>query len=162
MVVSDFRINSGVRSCLARHWVDLQQLSFGSFRGVVRISGRLCHLGEGSSAALRAADVEVLETEIRRFPGVANVFFELSNWKKSAGGEWESLDRSVQGSGSGGFAHGGAGCGCSGYAGSTDGGLADGGSGDGPAREIVLEFHTRNAVEREAGETTEAAERKKP
>lgn len=162
MVVSDFRINSGVRSCLARHWIDLQQLSFGSFRGVVRISGMLCHLGEGSSAALRAADVVLLEAEILRVPGVGNVFFDLSNWKKASGGGWERLDRSVQGSGAGSSGFGDRGYGGMGVSGSAEGSSPGCGSVAGAPGQVVLQFFTRGAAERGAGEAAGPAERRKP
>ncbi len=95
MPVSDFRINSAVRSCLARHWIDTQQVSFGSFRGTVRISGKLCRLAGETRGELIPPDIDVLDTEIRRVEGVHVVHFDLCNWRKDSRGEWVAAVRAV-------------------------------------------------------------------
>lgn len=88
MPVSDFRINSRVRSCLARHWIDTQQVSFGSFRGIVRISGTLVFLGDRGLGARLQCDLTSLEEEIRRVDGVRTVHFDFTNCWKGSSGEW--------------------------------------------------------------------------
>ena len=88
MVVSDFRINSKVRAVLAKHWIDLQSIRFGSFRGVVRLMGELRRLGGGSSSARDEFQLDVLEGEIKRIRGVKRVYFDLVNWERSATGQW--------------------------------------------------------------------------
>jgi hypothetical protein len=94
--VSDFRINSGVRSVIARNWIDLQKLKFGSFRGTVRITGNLSYLGARTGAACDSGKLEALEAEIRRVPGVGRVYLDLTNWRRSPTGQWECTDGTPQ------------------------------------------------------------------
>jgi hypothetical protein len=92
MEVSDYRINAAIRSILVKHWVDHQRLTFGSFRGTVRIRGELCYLGTAPPANL--SQVEVIEGEIRAVHGVKRVHFELSNWVKNHLGKWSCIEKS--------------------------------------------------------------------
>ena len=89
MPVSDFRINSRVRSVFARHWVDLQKVRFASFRGTVRVSGEISILGSHAAGQIDPAKISVLETEIRQIKEVKQVFFELIGWRRGGSGEWE-------------------------------------------------------------------------
>ena len=91
MAASDFRTNTAVRSVLARHWIDLQRIKFGCFRGTVRFSGSLAFLGTRANVALDASKVELLEREIKRLQEVSRVYFDLKNWKKEPGREWRCL-----------------------------------------------------------------------
>jgi hypothetical protein len=93
MPVSDFQINSRARAVLARNWVDLQQVRFGSFRGTVRVSGQLSYLGERFSAAPDPAKLENIERELRQIPGLERVYFDLTNWRKDTAGRWECLEK---------------------------------------------------------------------
>ena len=96
MAVTDIRINSMVRAVIARNWIDLQRLRYGSFRGTVRISGTLCYLGARASQNFDPGKLEVLESEIRRIPGAKRIYFDLRNWRKNTQGQWECLDRGAQ------------------------------------------------------------------
>ena len=78
---------------LAKHWINLQRLKFGSFRGTVRFSGELCYLGAHSGNRSEAAQLEELEREVKRLEGVKRVYLDLKNWRKKDGGEWECLDK---------------------------------------------------------------------
>ncbi len=91
MEVSDYRLNASVRSILFRHWIDLQRLSFGSFRGTIRVKGELSFLGSNASANL--GQLETIESEIRSIRGVKRVCFELSNWSRSDHGKWTCSDK---------------------------------------------------------------------
>ena len=93
MAASDFRTNTAVRSVLARHWIDVQRIKFGCFRGTVRFTGSLAFLGTRANGTLDAAKVELLEREIKRLQGVSRVYFDLKNWKREPGGEWKCLDQ---------------------------------------------------------------------
>lgn len=90
--MSDFRANSRIRSVLARHWVDLQKLRFGAFRGTVRLSGELCHLGSGRFGSSEAVKLESLEQDMRRIPGVRHVYFDLVNWQRDSSGKWKCMN----------------------------------------------------------------------
>ena len=89
MAISDFKVNSLVRSVLARHWIDLQRVRYATFRGTVRIRGNLSRLGAGDRPQLTPADLEIFEHEIRRIRGANRVCFELRNWRKDATGRWQ-------------------------------------------------------------------------
>ncbi len=93
VAISDFRVNSMVRSILCRHWIDLRALRFGSFRGTVRLVGEL-HLCESRDPnAFTSSTLDVLETEIRRLPGVSRVYFDFKNWRRSPSGDWQSTSK---------------------------------------------------------------------
>jgi hypothetical protein len=95
MSISDFQINSKVRSVLAKHWIDIQKLRFGSFRGTVRLSGELYLAGDRSASFLDAAKITLVENQVRRIRGVARVYFDLKNWRKNESGNWICLDEEV-------------------------------------------------------------------
>ncbi len=91
MTQSDFRINGQLRQVLARHFVELAVVRFGSFRGTVRFNGRLAHMNGRPFAASDLSLIEAIEQEARRIPGVRAVFFDLMNWKKDGDGRWKQL-----------------------------------------------------------------------
>ena len=41
MTASRYRAQAAIRRVLARHWIDLDRIRFGEFRGVVRLTGEL-------------------------------------------------------------------------------------------------------------------------
>jgi len=90
VAISDFQINSKVRSVLAKHWIDLQKITFGSFRGTVRFSGELCLLGGRTGGGSEMNQVESLESEVRSIRGVQRIYFDLSNWHRNNTGQWSS------------------------------------------------------------------------
>ncbi len=87
--VSDYQINARVRSVLARHWVDLHKIKFGSYKGTVRFHGELCHLGGTAFGVSDVSKVEAIESGIRSIAGVKRVHFELSHWRRSGSEGWE-------------------------------------------------------------------------
>ncbi len=91
MAFTDIKINSQVRSVLARHWIDLQNLNFGSFQGTVRITGELRYLGMRDCLSTDSMKLEIIEYEVRHVPGVKKVYLDLSNWRKNHKGAWETL-----------------------------------------------------------------------
>jgi hypothetical protein len=94
VAISDFQINSRVRAILARSWIDLQKITFGSFRGTVRFSGELCLLGGRTNGCSKKNQVESLEYEVRAIRGVQRIFFDLSNWQRNDTGDWCSTGTS--------------------------------------------------------------------
>jgi hypothetical protein len=90
MIIPDIRINSMVRSVLASHWVDLQHLNCGSYKGTVRLHGELRYLGHREALSTDGSKLEAIEGDIRRVQGVKRVHVDLLNWRKNHKGAWES------------------------------------------------------------------------
>jgi hypothetical protein len=82
------KINSMVRSVLSRHWVDMQKVSYASFRGAVRLQGELAYLG-GRCPGMEIGRFEQIEQEIRRLSGVNRVNVDLDNVQRTKTGKWE-------------------------------------------------------------------------
>jgi hypothetical protein len=97
MAASDFRINSSVRSLLARRWVDLKKAQVSSFRGTVRVSGEISKLGCEGVAPPDPHFMDHLELEIQALPEVERVYFEISNWRRNESGHWLCLDGPASG-----------------------------------------------------------------
>ena len=93
MSASDFIVNSQIRSVLARHWIDLQKIKFGCFKGTVRLSGELLPLGSRSAKDFETSMMEKLEMDLRRIRGVIRVYYDLINWCKTDG-QWECVEKS--------------------------------------------------------------------
>ena len=93
--VSDFEINTRIRSVFAKNWIDMQRLKFGSCRGVARISGELHPLGDRYNAYLDGSKLEKIVQEIRRIRGVVRVCVDFSNWQKKEDGKWIEVTRRV-------------------------------------------------------------------
>ncbi len=93
MLKEDFVIQSNVRQVLIRSNIDYSRITFGTVKGVVYLrgvfkSGRLHTDGGGEGAAnFTIKSLESLEKKIKCIPGVIDIEFELTNWKK-AGGQW--------------------------------------------------------------------------
>jgi hypothetical protein len=93
METSDFQINARVRSVLASHWIDLQRLRFGSFRGTVRLSGEVRLLCDQGVRKLDGSLIELLLADLRSIRGVVRVYLDASNWKTDDAGTLICLDR---------------------------------------------------------------------
>ncbi len=96
MLREDFAIQANIRRMLARADIDASQMEFGTVRGVVYIHGtfRLSRIGElwdsDKSNDYGANALHSLEKKIRRIPGVADVIFQLTNWRKEKG-HWSQV-----------------------------------------------------------------------
>jgi hypothetical protein len=82
MKVSDIRINSLVKSVLTKHWVDVHKIKLDYFGGTIRLSGEICPIGTGARRRLDPYTVELIESEIRRVPGVKRVYLNFTNWHR--------------------------------------------------------------------------------
>lgn len=93
MLKEDFVIQSNVRQVLIRNNIDYSRITFGTVKGVVYLRGifksTLHHTGGRveSAADFTIKSLESLEKKIKSIPGVIDIEFELTNWKK-AGGKW--------------------------------------------------------------------------
>jgi hypothetical protein len=99
MSAQDLELNSGVRSVLSRHWIDLTKTSFFARNGHVHLGGEVRVLGEprGSTAdALKST-----EAELRRLRDVKTVSFGFKNWVRDGAGSWVCLDKDGEERGSG-------------------------------------------------------------
>jgi len=92
MTASDPEINRGVRQVLTRHWYDLSKTNFASRRGIVRMIGELRKVGRGQDGQVESAQLETLDTELRRLKGVQRVHFDLDNWRRNDDGEWVPVE----------------------------------------------------------------------
>jgi hypothetical protein len=95
--VQDLELNSGVRSVLNRHWIDLTKTSFFARRGHVHLGGEVAVLGgrgekDGTAEALKAT-----EAELRRLRDVKTVSFEFTNWVRDGAGVWICLEKEMPG-----------------------------------------------------------------
>ena len=89
MGASDFRINSKVRSVLARHWIDLSRVGLSSISGTVRLTGILCRLSSESDVdPFTGQHLAQLETELLSIKEVKRVYFNLDNWRKDGNRQW--------------------------------------------------------------------------
>ena len=84
---SKFMIHAAVRRVFARHWIDMEKLSFGVHRDSVRIFGELLQLRRPDWESQNSI-VELLQLEIVRIRGVSRVYFDLVNWRRNAYGVW--------------------------------------------------------------------------
>jgi len=93
MLKEDFVIQSNVRQVLIRSNIDYSRITFGTVKGVVYLRGvfksTFLHTDRSSEAAadFTIKNLQSLEKKIKSIPGVINIEFELTNWKK-AGGQW--------------------------------------------------------------------------
>lgn len=89
MGASDFKINSRVRSVLARHWIDLSRVGFSSISGTVRLTGILCRLSSESDIdPFTEQHLAQLETELLSIRDVKRIYFNLDNWRKNENRQW--------------------------------------------------------------------------
>ena len=92
MAASDFRINSSVRSLLARRWVDLRKVQVSSFRGTVRLTGEINKLGCEGVAPSEPQYMDQIELDIQALPEVERAYFEITNWRRNESGHWICLN----------------------------------------------------------------------
>ncbi len=89
MGASDFKINSRVRSVLARHWIDLNKVGLSSISGTVRLTGILCRLSsESDVTSFTGQHLAQLESELLSIREVKRVYFNLDNWCKNENRQW--------------------------------------------------------------------------
>ncbi len=87
MSASDLKISVSIRMVLVRHRVDVQQVIFNSFRGTVRVQGRLVSLG--TEDPITPARIETMESEMKRVHDVEHVFIDVEGWTKNDEGHWQ-------------------------------------------------------------------------
>jgi hypothetical protein len=93
MLKEDFVIQSNVRQVLIRSNIDYSRITFGTVKGVVYLRGvfkSTLHHTDGTiegAVGFAIKNLQSLEKKIKGIPGVVDIEFELSNWKK-AGGQW--------------------------------------------------------------------------
>lgn len=96
MLKEDFVIQSQVRRLLVRTNVDYSKISFGTLRGVVYFRGFFTvtrvylHGDDSKDRDFRTRDFTIktlssLEKKVRAIPGVSDVIFQFSNWRKERG-----------------------------------------------------------------------------
>jgi len=91
MLREDFIIQANIRRILARTEIDVSQMDFGTVRGVVYIQGTFqVSRFDPSWDSDKVNEFTVntlysLEKKIRCIPGVLDVIFQLSNWRKEKG-----------------------------------------------------------------------------
>ncbi len=96
MTASRYRAQAAIRRVLARHWIDLDRIRFGEFRGVVRLTGELRFVdARGDRPSIGV--LETIRAEILRIAEVRVVAFELDNWVRGDEGRWEQVDRRAAG-----------------------------------------------------------------
>ena len=93
MLKEDFTIQSNIRRLLVRSNIDYSQIMFGTVKGLVYLRGVFkmarYYSGEGEDNVelFTAKTLVSLEKKIRAIPGVVDVTFQLTNWKKDKG-QW--------------------------------------------------------------------------
>jgi hypothetical protein len=93
MLKEDFVIQSTIRRILVRSSVDYSNITFGTVRGIVYIKGVFDIGGyykKGEAESVQEFTMKTLislEKKVRSIPGVIDVNFQLSNWKKEKG-QW--------------------------------------------------------------------------
>ena len=95
MSVPDLELNSGVRSVLNRHWIDLTKTSFYARKGHVHLGGEVAVIGAGKESAGTAEALKATEAEIRRLRDVKTVSFEFTNWVRDSAGVWICLEKEL-------------------------------------------------------------------
>jgi hypothetical protein len=93
MLKEDFVIQSNVRRVLIRSNIDYSEITFGTVRGVVYLRGilKLARLYTDGSAentlAFTMKNLQSLERNMKSIPGITDIVFEFTNWKKEKG-QW--------------------------------------------------------------------------
>jgi len=92
MKKEDFAIQSEVRRMLIRSNIDYSKIDYGTVKGIVYFRGffRLPMVLESQEEVKKTITVKTLlsfEKKIRSIPGVVDVIFQFSNWRKEKG-QW--------------------------------------------------------------------------
>ncbi len=99
MSAQDLELNSGVRSVLSRHWIDLTKTSFFARKGHVHLGGEVAVIGEQKQET--AETLKATEAELRRLRDVKTISFEFTNWVRDGAGTWVCLEKGSEANGSG-------------------------------------------------------------
>ena len=97
MLEKDFAIQSNLRRMLVRTSINYSRMDFGTVKGLVYIRGifQLSYVSpdteENELNDLTANTLYSLEKKVRNIPGVSDVIFQLSNWRKERG-RWVPID----------------------------------------------------------------------
>ena len=97
MLKEDFVIQSNIRRMLIRTNIDYSRMDFGTVKGLVYIRGvfkisRLYTDGdEEDEMEFSAKTLYSFEKKIRGLPGVTDVIFQFSNWRKEKG-QWVPIE----------------------------------------------------------------------
>ncbi len=91
--LNDTQIRANLRTVLAKHRIDMTKTAFICTRGVVRLNGELEHQGAVSSVEMRMGELEAFEHDIQDVRGVQRVYFDLSNWRRLASGQWARIEK---------------------------------------------------------------------
>jgi len=100
MSAQDLELNSGVRTVLSRHWIDLTKTSFFARKGHVHLGGEVAVLGE-TQRQETAETLKATEAELRRLRDVKTISFEFTNWVRDGAGSWVCLEKGSEANGSG-------------------------------------------------------------
>ncbi len=73
--VSDHELNRRVRAVLNRHRIDLAHVEFDCHKGTISFRGRICFLDGAESPNDGPSILDVLVIELKRIPGVRQVYF---------------------------------------------------------------------------------------
>ena len=93
MLKEDFIIQSNVRRLLIRSNIDYSKITFGTVKGVVYLRGIFKSTRHPTDGGIESAgdfaikSLQSLEKKIKSIPGVIEIEFELTNWKRT-GGQW--------------------------------------------------------------------------
>ena len=93
MAAQDLELTSGVRSVMARHWIDLTKTTYFVRRGHVTLGGEVNVLGRGNAPGSTADMLKAFEVELHRLREVKTVTFEFTNWIRDGAGVWICLYR---------------------------------------------------------------------
>ena len=91
--LNDTQIRANLRTVLAKHRIDMTTTAFVCTRGIVRLNGELEHQGAVSSVEMRTGELEAFEHDIQDVRGVQRVYFDLSNWRRLASGQWARVEK---------------------------------------------------------------------
>jgi len=91
MGASDFKINSGVRRVLTKHWINTKKLKYSSIGGIVYMRGLIeimynAPIRGSDWQGITAEHIGDLERSIKKIPEVKRVNFQLLHWEKSGDG----------------------------------------------------------------------------
>ncbi|MCP3915752.1 MAG: hypothetical protein GY711_09370 [bacterium] len=90
--LSDTQIRANLRTILAEAGIDPNQTAFTCTSGIVRLLGELMSIQ--GSAAVRPAQIDDLETSIKKTRGVQRVHLNLKNWERVGTGQWAPVEKS--------------------------------------------------------------------
>ena len=97
MLKEDFAIQSELRRMLVRTSINYSRMDFGTVKGVVYIRGDFQissvspDTDEDQLKDLTAKTLYSFEKRVRNIPGVSDVIFQLSNWRKERG-QWVQVE----------------------------------------------------------------------